>query len=114
MTTLTLTLPDHLAERLKPISRWLPHILEIGLLKIKTPAAEMASEIVEFLASNPSNDEVANFHASARASQRVQTLLELNRSGNITEEQTQELDEVIKLEMFIRDLKVSLAKSTIA
>ena len=49
MTTLTFNVSETLAKRLKPIGVWLPYILEVSLLKIKTPAAEMASEIIEFL-----------------------------------------------------------------
>jgi hypothetical protein len=54
----TITLPDELAKRVEFFSRWLPTVLEISLLALKTPAVETASEIIEFLASNPSPGKV--------------------------------------------------------
>jgi hypothetical protein len=111
MATLTLNLPDKLAERLEPFSRWLPVILEISLLKLKTPAAETASELVDFLASNPSVQAVGGYHASQRAQERTNHLLALNRAGVLGEADKLELDEMMQLEQLVRTLKAGLRET---
>lgn len=111
MATLTLTVPDQLAKRLEPFSRWLPSILEISLLKLKTPTAEAASEVIDFLASNPSVEAVRNYRASDRASRRTSDLLERNQAGVLTDAEAKELDEMMELEQLIRRLKNSLQQA---
>lgn len=74
----TVTLPDELAERVAPFSRWLPTVLEISLLAFKTLAVETAGELIEFLATNPSPRNVHAYHASERAQGRMNKLLTLN------------------------------------
>ncbi len=113
MTTVTLNVSETLAKRLEPIGPWLPYILEVSLLKIKTPTAEMASEIVEFLSSNPTIEAVRNFHASQKDSQRIAALLESNQTGILSEAEVKELDEMMKLEHFIRNLKARLPESAL-
>ena len=107
MTTVTLDMPDKLARRVESLGRWLPTVIEISLLALKTPAVETASEIVEFLASSPSPSEVHTYHASQRAHARMQRLLALNQAGQLSEHETKELDELLKLEHVIVSLKAT-------
>ncbi|MDQ3397774.1 MAG: hypothetical protein M3511_08405 [Deinococcota bacterium] len=104
----TITLPDELAKRVEPFSRWLPTVLEISLLALKTPAIKTASEIVEFLTSNPSPREVHAYHVSKHAQVRMKRLLALNRAGVLGEAEARELDELISLEHLIITLKANL------
>ena len=105
----TITLPDELAERVAPFSRWLPTVLEVSLLKLKTPAVETASELVEFLSTNPSVQEVQTYHASVRSQTRMGQLLALNQAGVISGAEAEELDELLKLEHVVINLKAQLA-----
>ncbi len=111
MATLTLTVPDKLAERLEPFSRWLAVILEIGLLKLKTPTTKTANELIDFLASNPTPQTVQGYHASQRAQERTDHLLGLNRAGLLGETDKLELDEMMQLEQLVRTLKASLRET---
>lgn len=110
MTTVTLDMPDKLARQVELIGRWLPTVIEISLLALKTPAVETAGEIIEFLTSRPSAFEVHAYHASERAQARMQRLLALNRAGQVSEAEIKELDELLKLEHIVTALKATTAK----
>lgn len=105
----TVTLPDELAARVAPFSRWLPTVLEISLLALKTPAVETAGELIEFLATNPSPRDVYTYHAPQRAQERMSRLLTLNQVGVLGASEQRELDELIKLEHLIITLKAGLS-----
>jgi hypothetical protein len=107
MAELTLTLPDELAKRVEPL-RYLPTILELSLLTLKTPAAQTVSEMIEFLSTNPSQGAVLDYHGTGRFQERVNRLLELNRTGMISEAELQELDEFLLLEHTMIAFKTSL------
>jgi hypothetical protein len=113
MVELTLTLPDDLAKRVEPL-RYLPTILELSLLTLKTPAAQTVSEIIEFLSSNPLPQVVLDYHGSTRFQERVNRLLELNRHGMISEAELKELDELLLLEHSIVALKTNLIEQKLS
>jgi hypothetical protein len=100
--------PDQLAGRILPARRWLPVVLELSLARLKTPAAEMSSEIVDFLLGNPTVDEVLAYHASVRAQHRLQRLLALNEAGLLSEAEQAELAELEQLEHIIIMLKAQV------
>ncbi len=108
MATLTLNVSDTLAERVEPFSRWLPTILEISVLGFTSPALKTAHETITFLASNPSEHAVRNFKFSLKTQQRVDELLERNCESILTENEQQELDEILRLEHVIIMLKALL------
>ncbi len=114
MAVVTLELPDTLAVRVKPFSRWVPTILEINLLPFKTPAAQTAHEIIEFLISNPSAKAVHEYYVSETAQQRMSELLSLSREGEISKRELAELDELLSLASVITTLKASLTNQEIA
>lgn len=105
----TVTLPDDLAERVAPYERWLPAILEVSLSGLKTPAHIAAAELITFLSSNPSIQEVQGYRLSAPLQARVEALLERNRQGTLSQEETAELDEFMALERVVRLLKIESA-----
>ena len=57
---LTLTIPDDLATRLRPVQDRLPQILELGLRELHStpPSYEGLSAVLEALARLPAPDEV--------------------------------------------------------
>jgi hypothetical protein len=110
MVEMTMQVPDELAKRIQPIHSWLPAILELSLLGFKTLATETATEIVQFLSTNPSSQEVIGYHVSERAQARLRRLLALNEAGLLGEAEQAELDELQKIEHIMTMLKARLAK----
>lgn len=110
MIDLTLQVPDELAERIQPIGPWLPTVIELGLLGFRTKAAAVASEVVSFLSTNPSPQQVVEFQVSDDAQNRLRRLLALNSEGLLSEEESLELDELTQLEHVIIMLKARVAR----
>ena len=109
MVQFTMQVPDPLARQILPARRWLPAVLELSLARLKTPAAEMSSEIIDFLLRNPTLDDVLTYHASDRAQRRLQRLLALNEAGLLSEAEQEELAELDKLEHIVIMLKAQIA-----
>lgn len=109
MVQMTMQVPDELAERIQPMSTWLPTIIELSLIGFKTLATATASEVVEFLAKNPSPEEVLDYHVSDEAQAHLQRLLALNVVGMLSETEQAELDELQRLEHAIIMLKARIA-----
>ncbi|WKN45825.1 hypothetical protein [Tunicatimonas pelagia] len=74
----------------------------------KTPATQTASEILTFLSSNPTPQEVLAYHASERSQARLQELLALHYSGILSEGEQLELDELEKIEHVLVMLKAEV------
>jgi len=110
MIDLTLQVPDELAERLQPIGPWLPTVIELGLLRLRTRAAAVASEVVAFLATNPTPEAVRGYHVSEDAQTRLRRLLALNSEGLLGEEEQRELDELAELEHVLIMLKARVSE----
>ena len=110
MVQLTVQLPDPLARQILPARRWLPAVLELSLARLRTPAAEMSSEIIDFLLRNPNTDEVLAYHASDRAQRRLRRLLALNEAGLLSEAEQEELAELDKLEHIVIMLKAQVGE----
>ncbi len=108
MVQVMMQLPDQLAEQIMPVRRWLPVVLELGLARLKTPAAQTSAEIVDFLLGNPTTDEVMGYHASDRSQGRLQRLFALNSAGLLSEDEQAELTELERLEHIIVMLKTEL------
>jgi len=110
MIDLTMQVPDELAKRIQPIRSWLPTILGLSLIGFKTLATATASELVQFLSTNPSPQEVLDYHVSDLAQARLRRLLALNSAGLLGEVEKLELDEIQRIEHTMIMLKVQLAK----
>lgn len=102
MTTITLEVPEDLAQRLEAEQDRLPQALEWALELLPArptpPSAETAApapaftEMVEFLSSNPTPEEIQAFKISPRAQARLAELLEKNREEGLAEAESAELD----------------------
>lgn len=111
MVEMTMTVPDRLADRLRPMRIWLPTVLELSLQGFKTPATQTASEIIDFLSAGPTPQQVASFMVSPRAQERLRRLLALNEAGLLSEEEQMELDELEKIEHIMVLLKAEVRKN---
>jgi hypothetical protein len=113
MPSVTLDLSEQLQARVKPFSRWLSAILEVSLLNLKSPAHQAASDFIELLVSNPSEQTVRVYKLPEVAQQRVEHLLEKNRLGTLSEDETKELDDYLRLEHVTRVIKAKLKTETV-
>jgi hypothetical protein len=71
-----------------------------------TVLSPLYDEVLDFLLSAPTPEQVAAFHASGTTQARVDYLLERNRSGVMSPEEKAELDEFMRVEHFVRMLKI--------
>ena len=69
------------------------------------PPASVQDEVLAFLLTSPSPQQIITFHASDVAQERLRTLLEANRNGTLTEAETAELDEAEQIDHFVTLLK---------
>ena len=106
------TLPDDLAKRVEPFGQWLPVVLEVSLLGLKTSASHTAEEIITFLSTGPSADEVVKYQASSRSQEHMRRLLALNQAGLLGVAKAEELDELLRLENLLINLKAELTEKT--
>lgn len=109
MVQLTVQISDELAKQIQPMTSWLPTILELSLIGFKTLATATATEVIQFLSTAPSPQDVLNYHVSQQAQERLQRLLALNKAGMLSESEQIELDELQKIEHIVIMLKAQVA-----
>ncbi len=63
-------------------------------------------EVYDFLLRSPTPEQVIAFRPSEATQTRVRTLLDANKAQGLSEMETAELDEFLKLEHFMRMLKI--------
>ena len=69
------------------------------------PSASIQEEVLAFLLSTPTPQDIINFRASDLAQERLRYLLEANRQGILNNEERAELDEASQMNHFIMLLK---------
>ena len=97
MRTITLTIPDDLADQLAQIRDRLPEILALSLRQPAMPA-HLYREILAFLADNPTPARIAAFGPTLEMRQRLETLLDRARAGTLTAAEEAELTEFEQIE----------------
>ena len=65
-------------------------------------------EMVDLFADSAMAERILNFHPSPVMQARIEELLEKNREGQLSEEEAAELDEVERLEHFMRLIKARI------
>ena len=76
-----------------------------------TPATVSAlDEVLTFLVSSPTPQQIIEFHASPAAQERLRYLLDVNREGTLTAEELAELDEASWINHFVILLKAKASK----
>ena len=80
---LTLSIPDELAGRLRPVEDRLPQILELGLREWLAGPTGYAGlgDLIETLARLPSPDEILALRPTPALQERIEELLARNRDG---------------------------------
>lgn len=105
MSSLTVDLPSDLAQRLEPVSDRIPDILELGLRELNAASQSGfrgTAQVLEFLASLPSPNEILALHPTHELQTRVETLLEKNRSEGLSPAEEQEWEAYQFLEHLVR------------
>lgn len=104
----TLDIPEELAKRLDSLEDKLPQILELGLRELDAAAQldfEGAADLLEFLASLPTPEEIIALRPSDALQTRISALLEKNRTERLTDAEEQEWDQYQYLEHLVRMAK---------
>ena len=104
MQTITLAVPDDLADQLTGIRDRLPELLALSLRQPAMPA-HLYREIVAFLAGNPTPARIAAFGPTSEMQGRLEVLLERERAGTLTAAEVTELAEFEQIEHLIVMIK---------
>lgn len=102
MATITLEVPEDLAQRLKIERDRVPQLLEQALRQlpprldlpapVPVPPVLAFTEMIEFLASHPTSEQILAFKISLQAQARLSWLLDKNRETGLSEIERAELD----------------------
>lgn len=93
MSTVTLTLPDDLAERVRDLADRIPRTFEVALravLRTDAPSVDAVDEVTQFLATLPTPEQILAFRASPAVEARISHLLEKNREAGLSEDEERE------------------------
>jgi hypothetical protein len=107
----TLTLPDDLARRLRPIADDLPRIIELGLRQLQAASPTFAglSDVLETLARLPAPEEVLALRPSPALQARADELLAKNRTAGLSDEERREWEQYRYAEHLVRLAKAKAA-----
>jgi hypothetical protein len=120
MAKVTLDIPDELMAQLAEMgedpSNWLRQQLpELVQAKIQpsTPPNSVYRYILDFITSTPTPQQIAEFRPTPEMQLRLQSLLELNQSGQLTPSRQAELDEYQRIEHIVIMLKAGNLKNLV-
>ena len=121
MATITLEVPDELAQRLEGVGGRLPALLAYALDIAGIPGSSIApdysplwGEVIEFLGGGPSPEEILLFKISDTAQERLEDLLYLNREETLTPQEQDELDAFAQIDHLFILLKAYLRQTNSA
>lgn len=104
MTTITLEVPDELVDALTHAGDRLPELLALSLQQPALPV-HVYRYILDFLASQPTAEQLAALGPIPEMTERLQTLLARQATGDITPAEMTELDEYEHIEHLMIMLK---------
>jgi hypothetical protein len=97
MSTITIEVPDELSKLIAEAGDRLPELLVQSLKQPALPA-HVYRYVLDFLASNPSAEEIASFAPTAEMIGRQRTLVAREADNTIAPAEKAELDEYERLE----------------
>lgn len=104
MRTITLDVPDELADQLAAVRDRLPELLALSLQQPAVPAS-IYRAILTFLAGGPTPEQIAAFGPTPEMQQRLDIVLERSHAGALTPAEHDELDELERIEHLVVMLK---------
>jgi hypothetical protein len=109
---ITVTVPEELAVRLRPVEKELPEILELGIRAWNArggPEFSGLADVLETLAALPTPEEVLALRPSAELQERIEELLEKNRSGTLSPDEQRAWQQYQYVEHLVRLAKARAA-----
>jgi hypothetical protein len=109
---ITLTIPEELASRLRPLEKQLPQILELGIRAWNARDDQGFSgltDVLEILASLPTPEEVLALRPSAALQGRIEDLLEKNQDGGLSADEQLGWEQYRYVEHLVRLAKARAA-----
>ncbi|MEQ9236319.1 hypothetical protein [Coleofasciculus sp. E2-BRE-01] len=104
----TFNLPDDVAQRVNALENCLPQILELGLREFEAithVGFSGIAEVLEFLATLPTPEEIIALRPSPALQTQIQTLLEKNRTVGLTPDEEKIWQSYEYLEHLVRMAK---------
>lgn len=111
MPKITLEVPEEISQKLAILGD--ERLLELITLSLQQPplAAQTYRYILDFIATNPTPGEIANFRPTPEMQTRLRLLLERSKAGDINEQELLELDEYERIEHLVIMLKAGNLKN---
>jgi hypothetical protein len=109
---ITLKIPEELATELRTVETDLPQILALGIREWRArrePGFTGMADILATLASLPTPEEVLALRPSAALQERIEDLLDRNRSGGLSPEEQREWEQYQYVEHLVRLAKARAA-----
>jgi len=104
MTTITIDVPDELADLIAKVGNRLPEMLALSLRQPILPA-HIYRYVLDFIASQPDANQIANFRPTPEMNERLKALLALEKDNVLTPPEKEELDEYERIEHLIVMIK---------
>lgn len=104
MPKITLEVPEELSAQLAQVGDRLPELLALSLQQPALPT-HIYRYILDFLASNPTPEEIAAFRPTPEMQERLYTLLERSKASNLTPREQAELEEYDRIEHLLIMIK---------
>lgn len=104
MATITIDIPDELSAQLAQVRDRIPELLALSLQQPAVPA-HIYREILDFLASQPTPEDIVAFRPTPEMQARLTTLLERSRAGQLSSAEQTELNEFERIEHVLVLLK---------
>lgn len=104
MPKITIEVPEELSVALTQFGDRLPELLALSLQQPALPS-HIYRYILNFLASNPTPEQIADFRPTPEMQERLRTLLRGSKSGELTPSEQKELDEYEQIEHLVIMLK---------
>ena len=105
---ITLDLSEELISRLNSIEDKLPQVIELGLRELNASPQDGfngIAEVLEFLATLPTPEEIIALRTSEALQTQISNLLEKHRDRGLTDSETQIWEQYQYLEHLIRKAK---------
>jgi hypothetical protein len=79
-------------------------------MALAPPSTELFDEIMDFLTSEPTPEQIVAFQPPEGLQQRLSYLLDQNRQGILSSEEQTELDEFLRMNRFMSRLRLHARK----
>ncbi len=110
MAQLTIEIPDALLPELEQVRSKLPMLLTQWITASRSVQQNIdqttSQEVLSFLMTQPTPQDILNFKVSEKAQTRLKILLDRNCEGGLSEDESFELDGYDQLDQLMQMLKI--------